>query len=145
MVKVLKLKAEHLLELAAQEGNGGMRSFMTPAYAAELEKAEHAYSAVSESGRVVACAGIAKYWPGRAEGWAFFDRRCKRDFLSIHRAVRKFLDGYPVRRIEAAVESGFEAGHRWALALGFELEAPRMRAYTPEGRDCALYARVRSS
>jgi RimJ/RimL family protein N-acetyltransferase len=62
-------------------------------------------------------------------------------FFMIHKAVRRALLFHNYRRVETAVASDFEQGHRWMSMLGFEREG-RMRAFTPDGRDCDLYARV---
>jgi len=74
--------------------------------------------------------------------WAFIGDIGPSTFLQVHRAVKQFLDECYVDRIEMTVDCDFPQGHRWARLLGFEMEAERMRRYTPDGRDCALYARL---
>ena len=90
----------------------------------------------------VAAAGIVPMWQGRAMAWAFIASIGPQRFIRVHRAVKHFLDGCFIQRIEMTVDSDFPAGHRWARLLGFELEAERMQSYAPDGHDCALYARV---
>ena len=90
----------------------------------------------------VAAAGIVPMWQGRAMAWAFISAVGPHKLLTVHRAVKHFLDGCFIQRIEMTVDSDFAAGHRWARLLGFELEAERMQSYAPDGHDCALYARV---
>jgi len=102
----------------------------------------HSYTATVE-GRIVACGGIIEYWPGRAEAWAVLDATSRKDFLAIHNAARRVLNLDHFRRIEAVVDVGFEAGHRWLRALDFRMEAPRMLQYGVDGNDYSLYARVR--
>jgi hypothetical protein len=43
--------------------------------------------------------------------------------------------------VELTVLKHFAAGHRWAKMLGFEIEAPLMRGYNPDGTDSVGYAR----
>ncbi|KAF7958209.1 hypothetical protein AWV80_01170 [Cupriavidus sp. UYMU48A] len=63
--------------------------------------------------------------------------------LALTRAVRRGMDVCTAQRIEVEVDSYFPQAHRWVQMLGgFEWEG-RMRKYTPDGRDCDRYARVR--
>jgi hypothetical protein len=142
MIEVVRFQAKHMAQIEDQEINAYLRPFITGAHIRALEEAQHSFTGLS-NGRAVVCAGVTEYWPNRGEAWAILDLSCKKEFLGIHHAVRNFLNTYPLRRIEAAVDVGFEAGHRWAKALGFQLEASRLRAYRPDGGDCSLYARVK--
>lgn len=144
MITVVKLTVEHLKEVLSEEANAPLRALITDDKLAAIAAKRFAFAALSEeTGRVLCCAGLSEYWPERAEGWAILSGNCKREMIAVHRRIQKFLDRPPVRRIEAAVELGFRAGHRWARLLGFELEAQRLKAFLPNGKDCALYARVR--
>lgn len=141
MIEVVKFTPEHLDRLDEQEATAYLRPYLRPEHVQALA-AGQSYTALAGE-RVVACAGVVEHWPGRGEAWAYLDRDCRRHFLAITNAVRRFLDVCPLRRVEAVVDVEFPAGHRWVRALGFALEAPRMAAYRPDGGDCALYARVR--
>ena len=142
MIRVEKLKVEHLKKLAEQNPQEGIAALLDPPRAQAIEDDANSYS-ILKNGKVLLCGGVTQYWPNRAEAWAIFDQDCKKDFLSIHRAAKRYLDQCQVKRIEAAVDVDFEAGHRWAELLGFQLEAAVLKAYLPNGRDCSLYARVR--
>lgn len=84
---------------------------------------------------VLACAGVVEVWAGRALAWALIAEDAGRHMLGIHRAVSGFLMQAPYRRIEATVDEGFEAGHRWLRLMGFVLETPNgMRGFNPDGR-----------
>jgi hypothetical protein len=143
MIEVLKFKAEHMAYMKEQQATAYLKTYTTPEQDKLLENTL-AHTIVSrETKRVLMCAGVVEYWPGRGEAWAIFDEKCKSEFIYIHGAVKKFLEICPVKRIEAAVDIGFEAGHRWVKALGFELEAPLLKSYRPvNGGDVSLYARV---
>jgi hypothetical protein len=141
MVTIKPYEAQHLRELIEAESNVHLKNVLKPEHLLALE-CNWAFSAIGEDGRVLCSAGVNELWPSRGEAWAVLHPRCKSEFLGIHNAVKRFLLVCPIRRIEAAVKVGFQEGHRWAKALGFELEAPRLKAYSPEGHDMALYARV---
>ena len=90
--------------------------------------------------------GVIPVWRGRAVGWVVVDRCADRHgWLWATRRVREYLDSVQAagiyRRIETAVCEDFTQGHRWARLLGFVKEGT-MKAYTPDGLDYALYARV---
>lgn len=147
VIELVKLKAEHMDGLMAQEHMNDLRPFFNPTLAAKLEAADHSYSVIAENGRVIACGGLSPYWNGRAEAWAVFDykRAYKKEMLAITRAVRSVFASSPFRRIECSVESAFQDGHRWAKALGFKLLASDVEAYFPTGKSASLFAIVREA
>lgn len=142
MITVVKLKAEHLDLLDEQGATAYLKPYMNDSHLKALVDAPYTYTALYKD-RVVLCAGVIEYWPGRGEGFAIFDKNCREIFSEIHYCVKAFLDSCPVKRVEAAVHVDFKAGHRWAKALGLKLEAPILRSYLPGGGDCSLYARVK--
>ena len=93
-------------------------------------------------GKPIAAAGLIPVWNGRGAVWAFLSETGPQAFLTIHRAIVKFLKESDLNRIEMVVECGHDTGHRWAMMLGFKMEAVRMRNYAPDGRDFSLYAKV---
>lgn len=115
----------------------------SPDYATTLEHSGQAFTGV-HGGQVVCVAGCANVWEGRALAWAFVSPAAGACMVTLHRAVAGFLAQAQYRRIEAIVDDGFEAGHRWMRLLGFRLETPDgMPGYLPDGRKTFLYARVR--
>lgn len=62
--------------------------------------------------------------------------------MGVHRAVKRFLDSSPVRRIECSIDPRSEMAVRWAVRLGFKYEGT-MDAYTPQGDTMDLYARIK--
>lgn len=139
---VVRFKAEHYFQLNEQEATSYVNGFMTEKSIKALEGNEHSYS-IFIGGRLIACAGLIQFWNGRAEAWAMIDKDCRKEFMTLHNVVKRFLEVCPVKRVEAVVDHGFEAGHKWVSLLGFKLEAPYMKAYGLKGGDCSLYARVR--
>lgn len=119
---------------------------ITPAVARGLETP---YSMTAmHNGVPVACGGILPIWDHRGYVWSFFsDRMTARLFYRAHTLTKRAIDSAPFKRIEAAVEVDFEAGHRWIKALGFICETPTTvaRHYLPNGADCLLYARIKEA
>lgn len=142
MIEIERFRAADLKEIFEQKAMAYMSEFITDEQRKEMEKGEWAFTG-KVNGRVVACGGVALYWPGRGEAWAIIDQQVKVEFLRIHRAALRVLEMCPLQRIEATVDEGFEPGHRWAGMLGFKLEAPSMKKFRPDGKNASLYALVR--
>lgn len=112
------------------------------AYFKDVDRFGTAYTAL-EGDEVLACAGLLPAGTHRAVVWALLGDIGPARFHRVHREVQRFLNRQPYRRVEALVDCGFDEAHRWVRLLGFDCEAERMKAYAPDGRDVALYARVR--
>jgi RimJ/RimL family protein N-acetyltransferase len=96
-------------------------------------------------GVVWGCAGFVKMHNGRAAAWAYIANGLgMRDMALLTRAVKLQLAVTEFNRIEIYVDCEFEKAHNWARHLGFTMECERMKSFTPDKRDCALYAMVRS-
>jgi RimJ/RimL family protein N-acetyltransferase len=103
------------------------------------------YSAVMESGEVVACAGLAQWpdFPHVATAWAFINRNISRlALLAVTRAVQNMLDLAHENRIEACCRADLEKARRWLEMLGFQYEGPAQK-YGPDGSDFMRFARVK--
>jgi hypothetical protein len=137
-MEIVPYKAEHLCAINAQEGQRHIEAHVTDEHAKALE-GRHSFTALFD-GKPLACGGVVEHYQGRFEA---SDEMSPRTFRGVHGAVKRFLDALPARRVEAYVEHSFRNGHRWMRALGFEMEAPRLRKYWPDGRDATLYVRVR--
>ncbi|HWN46803.1 MAG TPA: hypothetical protein VNM71_05565 [Steroidobacteraceae bacterium] len=141
-MRVEKLRAWHLeaLELQPSQAMFGT-SIKQPDYQRMIVNAGQAFAAVSGD-TVLGCGGMTELWENRAQIWALVSKDAGPHMVGIHRAVEGFLKQAPQRRIEAYVLVGFAAGSRWIRRLGFKHEGT-MRAYSPEGDDYELFARVR--
>ncbi len=139
-MEVLDFKAEHLQRLKLQNAQLYLSGWVTLEQGRALEN-QPSYTAVVD-GIPIAAAGVVPQWQGRAIAWAFLSEIGPRQFVGVHRAVKSFLDGCFIKRIEMTVNCDFPEAHRWAKMLGFSMEAERMVGYAPDGGDCALYARV---
>jgi len=142
MIVLEKFQAKHFEDLKEEPSVAPLTSYLSTPHLEALEQAPFAYSILKDK-RAIACGGVAEYWPGRGEAWMLLSPMGP-DFLAVTRIVSRFLSVCPVNRIEAAVEVDFEPGHRWAKLLGFQLDAPLLRSYLVNGKDCSLYSRVRN-
>lgn len=141
-MRIEKLKAIHVEEMRARGAITFASEWLTFERLKFLENEKYAFT-LFNGDQVLATGGVMEYWPNRAEAWVFIDPHSRPHFLGLHNAVKRCLDVVPYRRIEATVDVGFPAGHRWIKLLGFQLEAERMRSFTIDGRDMALYSRIR--
>ncbi len=137
---VVPYSNEHLRMLKLQAAQEYFGQVMDQAYAMRLEK-QDSFTAL-QGDTVLCCAGVIRAWPGRALAWALISQSAGPYFVQLTRAMQRYMDLIPDRRVEAVVDSGFDQGHRWLRLLGFQHEG-RLRLYTPDGRDVDLYARLR--
>lgn len=138
---IVPFEPSHLRSLVLQEAQAWMGPMIGGDYGDSLVRGGPCFTALDD-GRVLACAGVIRMWENRGQAWALMSADSGRHFVGIYRGIRRFLDMDETRRVEATVDSNFDAGHRLMRMLGFEREG-RMRAYLMDGRDCDLYARVR--
>ena len=137
---VKTLTANDLLAMRLQVSQAYFGPSVTEAYAREICAAGPAFAGV-HGGRVLGAAGLLPQWDGRAIAWALLSESAGSQMLAITRAVKRFLAMQVYRRIDTWAEVDFAPAHRWLELLGFEREA-RVRAYTPQGADAYLYARI---
>lgn len=141
-MEIQPFTVEHYRRIIKQPAQEYVGEFITEDHVKALIKHD-AFAAIMPDGKVLGAAGLHCDVDGRATVWALLSPSVEpKLFLKIHRTAERYLAVQPYRRIEATVDCDFKEGHRWALALGFELEAERMRKYDPAGRDHSLYARV---
>lgn len=138
---VLPFKKEHLQQMVIQQRQQGLEHLLTDDVYAMLAN-NQSYTAL-DGDEVLACAGVIEVAPGRACAWAYISSDVGSRMKFVTKAVRRFLDASQFRRIEMDVDCDFPQAHRWAKMLGFDMECERRKSFTPDGRDCALYARVR--
>lgn len=139
---VERLRPEHLEALILQPAQQFARANLEQKGYAEALAQGEAFALLSE-GRVVACAGVVPMWEGRGDAWALIAADIgPKGMHEAHYVVRKYLEKSALRRIEAACDAAFLQAHRWLYLLGFAYEGP-LAKYTPDGRDCLRFARVR--
>jgi hypothetical protein len=128
-------KPEHLQELILQPAQARVRANLSDPEYAQALVGEHSFT-LKMNGKVVACFGVLKLWEGRGDAWALISGDIgARGMRRLHFEIRK--------RLEAEHEAGFEQAKRWLSLLGFQYEGPLLK-YTPDGRDCLRYARIKT-
>lgn len=137
---IVAFEVEHLKRLRVQPAQQSCLAYLTEELLADAVHMD-AYTALVD-GAPVAVAGLMDFWPGRAMAWSYIGEGAGLHMVRLTRAIRNFLDGQEIRRIEAYVDPDFEAGLRWIELLGFTREG-RLRAFMPDGRDTVIFARVR--
>lgn len=144
MVEVKNFKKAYLEALLKEPQNEYLVGYLKYENLNRMEKDGLNYSILcADTKQVLFCGGVSEYWKGRGECWAVFHSDVKEKFIQIHRCVVRYFEMVQVKRIEATVKCDFKEGHRWIKALGFTLEAPRLRFYYPNGDDVSLYSRVK--
>lgn len=140
MIEVIPFEPEHLAMIDFQPSQVGLMEVVDDDYAASLKASGPCYTGM-KGDKVVVCAGISIMWDNRAIGWVKMSKDAGRDLVFIHRAVQNIIDNAGMRRVEAYVDSTFEEGKRWVKMLGMSYEGT-MKAFSPDGRDHDLYARI---
>ena len=139
MLYPVPFEAEHFAALELQAAQAHVSHA-----AVSLTAAEGLYAVtLMEDVKPLLCCGAFEMWRDRAYLWAALGSRVNaKIFPRVFSYAKAWIENLPFKRLEAAVDCNFENGHRLVRALGFECEAPRMRAFVP-GFDHALYARVK--
>lgn len=140
MITIVPFNRIHLKNMVMQQNQSGLDYLLTEDVLTALEGCE-SYTRL-DGDEVLACAGLIEAAPGRALAWAYISAMVGQRMIGVTKSIRLYLQASQYRRIEMDVDCNFKQGHRWAKILGFELECERRKSYTPDGRDCALYAMV---
>jgi len=93
-----------------------------------------------DDGMPVAAGGTMELWPNRHIAWALLPLTTSPVMLAVTREAQRRVAAVK-GRVEMTVLRSFDAGHRWAKMLGFEVETPVLRAYGPGGEDFTGYVR----
>lgn len=141
-MKVEPMKAEHLEALVLQPSQAAWRDGMTADQFSALAATDAAWTMLDEQGRVLMCAGVIETGAGRGEAWALLSEDSGPAMIAITRAVGRYMQASPFRRIEAVVAVSFAPGRRWAKMLGFRFEG-LMTAYLDDGSDAERWAKVK--
>lgn len=84
--------------------------------------------------------GFVRLHAHRVASWTLLSADAGRYMIRIARFC-KLMCNYNIGcRVECYVDCDFSQGHRFALMVGFKLEAARMIAFEIDGRDAAMYS-----
>lgn len=133
MMTIEPFKAEHVLEIDAQEAQAGEIALEQ---AREHELGGPAYTA-RINGRIVLCGGIRQDG-GAGYLWAIVARGAS--MIVLHRCASRFIAMFPALELIATARCGFPAAGRWLRMLGFVYAKP-LPADSLDGADQDLYYR----
>lgn len=139
---LLPFRGRHIDALADYAGQAWMAAHFEEQNPRALEHLGPAFSG-AVGGRIIGCAGLILCHERRAIAWALLSAAAGKHRFAVHRAVKGFLDSQELQRIEAHVDCDFPAARRWVETLGFSLEIERMRHFLPDGRDAAMWVRLK--
>lgn len=136
----------HLMELAEDQK-------LTMKYIPDYSKTIQHYADVGHSctvlleGKPALSFGTIQLWPNVYELWMIGDQvsvKKKPKTLTKYaaRAVKIVEFMLQPQRLQLVVRRDNFSACKWARAIGFEEEGT-VRKYTPDGRDCVFYARIR--
>lgn len=141
MMIVVPYQPAHLDALKLQPVQSAFADLMSPEYAEWLRNAGPAFTVLTGEG-VVAICGLAEEWEGRAQCWALLSASVRPVMTGVTRAISRYFDMTPYRRIEAQTPEDFAEGKRWLHVLGFKAEG-LMTNYYADGRAAIRYARCK--
>lgn len=147
MCEIVKLKVEHVAELVREPSNAHLGHWITSGHAKDLvEAAESAAGIVN--GKVMFCGGALPYWRNRAYIWAVFSQESKHYGVSVFRSIKRWLDERSYGRLEVDVPLDLDYSNqaeRRVEMLGFKMECMRAKHFRSNGKDSALYSRIKES
>ena len=121
-----------------------MRRILTYDYGVAVQQAGRCFTAF-DGPRVIACAGVVNCWYGRAQVWSLMSEAITQGYGPlVHRAVKRFLDKFDIRRLELTLDPDVPRMVAWATRLGFTYEST-MPAYGPNGELQDMYVRIRKA
>lgn len=142
MIEIIPFEAIHAKQIEEQPKTRHLAGPFRNANMETLEKLPTSFT-LKYKGEILFCGGIVPKWEGCGGLWSILAGNQQTKFQIVHKRVKKFFDEVKIRRLEATVALDFPEAHRWVKLLGFECEAPILKGFYRDGKDAALYARVR--
>lgn len=102
---------------------------------------------IMHDGKPAVCFGNIQLWPNVHEFWMIADQPAVKahpwKLTKMARIVTKWLEIYlNCNRLQLVVRNDNVSHCRWAEAIGFKYETT-LHKYTPDGRDCNFYVRLK--
>ena len=108
---------------------------------ARIRAAGSAFTVRADDGEPLLCAGLIRNHGDWASAWALVSAHAGPAMVTLTRMIARHFNGSGYRRIDTMVRADFEAGIRWARALGFRQEGI-MAQCGADGCDLLLMARL---
>jgi hypothetical protein len=119
----------------------GKEHFLKPGFNYMVD--DHFAISAWKGSTCLCAAGIVSLYKHRAIAWSVMSKHAGPYMRQLTRKVKEAIELHPATRIEMLVDFEFDAGHRWAEMLGFEVDAPRMEMSGYYGNDETLYVRIK--
>lgn len=116
----------------------GDKNALPPEAIAAMEASE--WYTLLHNDEPIMVGGALQQWQGRWQVHAYMADSAGRHMRYLTREAREYISRLK-GRLELTVLVGFEAGHRWARMLGFEVETYVMKRYGPDGSDHTMWVR----
>jgi RimJ/RimL family protein N-acetyltransferase len=143
---VVDYLADHLVQILREKEPGEEYEENHSAYAASRTARGPALSIYSEEKELIACCGVALYWPTSGMVWAVFSSKAFANMVVFTRGTRQILDYFQISlgivRLQADVLADNASAQNYVRHYGFTEEG-LMRSFDPEGRDVIRFARIR--
>lgn len=108
-----------------------------------------AFTMVDSDGNPLVCGGIVKPWDGVGEAWLIpgplvvpGSELAKTVIFGCRRWIKIICKKERLHRLQACAVVDDNIDPRWFRAMGFKDEPALLEKYTPDGKDCHLYART---
>lgn len=138
---VTPFRPEHFDLLELQDSQAYVRGHTTHERLAELAERGPAFTLFAGD-RPLCCGGLRVYDAERGVLWSYVSRHAGTNFRRIHRYTERFIDTLEQRHLQATCRTGFAAGARWLLLLGFRWSRS-LGPYGPANVPHELFERVR--
>lgn len=127
--------------LPAYKGEGDL----VPGMLNNIQRGEcHAF--VSSSGLLFGVAGGVRIWRGVADIGAILTSNIYDEPIAFTRCMRRYIEQmmkkHDLHRVQMAVKADYEAGHKFAEAIGFKPEGV-LKKYSESREDYVMYGRVK--
>ena len=142
MIAIRPFKPADMLAISMQLAQAEIGEAQMLTLAQGMDYATHGTAVAftrGTDGPLLCLAGLRQNYGHYATAWCVLADDTRQDFVAITRACRTMITLHPhFDRIDTLVHVDLEAGHRWAMMLGF-VPAHVMRRAAPDGGDLMLY------
>ena len=145
MIEFVQATKDDVLSIYPQTAQWDSYEFGRSVFEKDLVPLADRAIAIREDGWCIGAYGLIVLWPGVARAWGMFSTQLLKNHgsvLALHivKDLRR-AEKVGVRRIEATTATNHMEARAFLRWLGFQAEG-LMRAYSPDGADAYLFAKV---
>jgi RimJ/RimL family protein N-acetyltransferase len=143
---IVDYQEEHLFAILREKEPGEEHEEKHATYATSRPSCGPAFSIKTEEGELLACCGVALFWPTSGVAWAVLAPAAFAHMVILTIGTRQILDYFQgslgIVRLQADVLAENLSAQNYVKHYGFEEEG-LMRAFDPDGRDVIRFSRIR--